>query len=106
MPNGDAVVPRASVHYETMSWLSYYNETVPIGGVSDWDQQKAYHRTDLSLVYKGQGDKKYEVEAYVKNVENNNIKTNAGVDDVLNVPYPTAIYQPPRTWGIKLRYSF
>ena len=105
-PNGDAIVPRASVHFETLSWLSYYNEEVPIGGVSDWDQQKAYHRTDLSLSYKGQGDKKYEVEAYVKNVENNNIKTNAGVTDVLNVPNPVAIYQPPRTYGVKIRYSF
>ena len=105
-PNGDAIIPRASVHFETMSWLSYYNEEVPIGGVSDWDQQKAYHRSDLSLIYKGQGDKKYEVEAYVKNVENGNIKTNASVYDVLNVPYPLALYQPPRTWGVKVRYSF
>ena len=62
-----------------MSWLSYYNETVPIGGVSDWDQQKAYSRTELALIYKGLGDKKYEVEAYVRNLENKNIKANAVV---------------------------
>jgi iron complex outermembrane receptor protein len=106
MSNGNELVPRVSTHFETLSWLSYYNEETPIGGVSDWDYQKAYTRTDLSLVYKGMGDKRYEVEAYVKNVENGNIKANAGVDMVNNVPYPTAIYQPPRTWGIKLRYSF
>ena len=105
-PNGDAVIPRVATHFETMSWLSYYNETVPIGGVSDWDQQKSYTRTDLSLIYKGRGDKKYEVEAYVRNVENGNIKANSGVDLVNNVPYPVAIYQPPRTWGVKVRYSF
>jgi outer membrane receptor protein involved in Fe transport len=68
--------------------------------------QKAYTRTDLSLIYKGQGEKKYEVEAYVKNVENGNIKANAYVYDINNVPNPLAIYQPPRTWGVKLRYSF
>jgi iron complex outermembrane receptor protein len=106
MPNGDAVVPRVSTHFETLSWLSYYNEETPIGGVSDWDYQKAYTRTDLSLAYKGMGDKKYEIEAYVRNVENKNIKTNAGVDMINNVPNPVAIYQPPRTYGIKLRYSF
>lgn len=106
MPNGDAIVPRVSTHFETMSWLSYYNEEIPIGGVSDWDMQKAYTRTDLSLSYKGQGDKRYEVEAYVKNVENGNIKANSAVYMINNVPYPLAIYQPPRTWGIKLKYSF
>ena len=111
LPNGDALVGHVSSHFETMSWLSYYNETVPIGGVSDWDQQKAYSRTELAAIYKGQGDKKYEVEAYVRNLENNNIKTNANVYMVQNaastlVPYPLAIYQPPRTYGITFRYRF
>ena len=111
LPNGDALVGHVSSHFETMSWLSYYNETVPIGGVSDWDQQKAYSRTELAAIYKGQGDKKYEVEAYVRNLENNNIKTNANVYMVQNsastlVPYPLAIYQPPRTYGIAFRYRF
>jgi iron complex outermembrane receptor protein len=106
MPNGDNLVPHVGVHFETRSWLSYYNETVPIGGVSDWDQQKAYSRTDLSLTYRGQGDKKYEVEAYVRNVENGNIKANAYVFMIQNVPYPLAVYQPPRTYGVKLRYKF
>ena len=106
LQNGDVLVPHVSLHYESMSWLSYYNETVPIGGVSDWDQQKAYTRTDASLTYRGQGDKKYEVEAYVRNLENNNIKSSAGVDMVENVPYPVAVYMPPRTWGVRLRYHF
>jgi iron complex outermembrane receptor protein len=104
--NGDALVPRIATHFETMSWLSYYNETVPIGGVSDWDQQKAYTRTDLSLVYKGQGERQYEVEAYVKNVEDKNIKANANVEQVVGVNYPVAVYQPPRTYGLRVRYHF
>ena len=106
LPNGDAVVPHIATHFESMSWLSYYNETVPIGGVADWDKQNSYTRTDLSLAYRGQGDKQYEVEAYVSNVENKNIKANAGVSLIQNVPYPVAIYQPPRTWGIRLKYKF
>jgi iron complex outermembrane receptor protein len=104
--NGDALVPRIATHFETMSWLSYYNETVPIGGVSDWDQQKSYTRTDLALIYKGQGERQYEVEAYVKNVEDKNVKANVGVDMVVQVPYPVAVYQPPRTYGLKVRYHF
>jgi iron complex outermembrane recepter protein len=106
MPNGDLLVPHVGFHFETRSWLSYYNESTPIDGVSDWDQQKAYTRTDLSLAYRAMGDKRWEAEAYVRNVENSNIKANAGVFLLQNVPYPTAIYQPPRTYGVKLRYKF
>jgi len=69
LPNGDALVPHIATHFETRSWLSYYNESTPIGGVSDWDQQKAYTRTDLSLTYRGQGDKKYEIEAFVRRIQ-------------------------------------
>jgi iron complex outermembrane receptor protein len=104
--NGDALVPRIASHFETMSWLSYYNETVPIGGVSDWDQQKAYTRTDLSLIYEGRGERQYEVEAYVRNVEDKNIKANANVEQVTGVNYPVAVYMPPRTYGLRVRYHF
>ena len=111
LPNGDALVGHVSTHFETMSWLSYYNERVPIGGVSDWDKQTAYSRTELAAIYRGLGDKKYEVEAYVRNLEDHNIKTNAYVYMVQNsantlIPYPLAIYQPPRTYGITFRYRF
>jgi iron complex outermembrane receptor protein len=106
LPNGDALVSHVASHFETMSWLSYYNETVPIGGISDWDKQKAYSRTDYSLIYRGLGDKKYEVEAYIRNIEDHNIKSNAYVYMIQNVPYPLAVYQPPRTWGVRLRYRF
>ena len=57
------------------------------------------------------GDKKYEVEGYVRNLETKNIKANVAVDQVQNsagvqVPYPLAIYQPPRTYGVTFRYRF
>jgi iron complex outermembrane recepter protein len=106
LPNGDALVSHLTSHFETMSWLSYYNERVPIGGVADWDRQKAYSRTDYSLIYQGLGDKRYEVEAYVRNIEDHNVKSNAYVYMIQNVPYPLAVYQPPRTWGVRLRYRF
>ena len=37
LSNGDTVTPRASIHYETKSWLSVFN-------LGDGDQQKAYTR--------------------------------------------------------------
>jgi iron complex outermembrane receptor protein len=106
MPNGDQLVPHVGFHFETRSWLSYYNETTPIDGVADWDQQKAYTRTDVSLTYRAAGDRKWEAEAYVRNLENANIKANSNVFTLQGVPYPVAIYQPPRTYGVKLRYRF
>jgi iron complex outermembrane receptor protein len=47
-----------------------------------------------------------EVEAYVRNIEDHNVKSNAYVYMIQNVPYPLAVYQPPRTWGVRLRYRF
>jgi iron complex outermembrane receptor protein len=106
LPNGDSLVPHVGFHYEARSWLSYYNETAPVGGVTDWDQQKAYTRTDASLIYRAGGDYKFEIEGFVKNIENKNIKANSDIYQIQQVNYPTAIYQPPRTFGAKVRYRF
>jgi outer membrane receptor protein involved in Fe transport len=106
LPNGDSLVPHVGFHYEARSWLSYYNETAPVGGVTDWDQQKAYTRTDASLIYRAGGDYKFEIEGFVRNIENKNIKANSDIYQISQVNYPTAIYQPPRTFGAKVRYRF
>ena len=104
--NGDMLVPHVAFHYEARSWLSYYNERAPIGGVSDWDQQTAYTRTDATLTYKSGSEHKWEAEAFVKNIEDKNIKTNAYVYEINGVNEPLAIYMPPRTFGAKVRFKF
>ena len=104
--NGDMLVPHVAFHYEARSWLSYYNERAPIGGVSDWDQQTAYTRTDATLTYKSGSEHKWEAEAFVKNIEDKNIKTNAYVYEINGVNEPLAIYMPPRTFGGKVRFKF
>ena len=104
--NGDMLVPHVAFHYEARSWLSYYNERAPIGGVSDWDQQTAYTRTDATLTYKSGSEHKWEAEAFVKNIEDKNIKTNAYVYEINGVNEPLAIYMPPRTFGGKVRVKF
>jgi iron complex outermembrane recepter protein len=106
LPNGDSLLPHVAFHYESRSWLSYYNESTPVGGVSDWDQQKAYTRTDFTLTYRGGSERKYEVEGYVQNIEDKEIKTNSDIYKVSGVNYPTALYMAPRTFGFKARYRF
>ena len=106
LPNGDSLLPHVAFHYETRSWLSYYNESVPVQGVSDWDQQKPYTRTDFTLTYRGGGEHKWEAQGYVQNIENKEIKTNSDIFKIENVNNPVAIYMPPRTFGFKARYRF
>ena len=106
LSNGDALVPHVAFHYETRSWLSYYNETVPVNGLTDWDEQKAYTRTDFTLTCKGGEDRKYELQGYVQNIENKYIKTNSDIYKIENVNNAVALYMPPRTFGFRARYRF
>ena len=106
LPNGDSLLPHVAFHYETRSWLSYYNESAQLGGVSDWDQQKAYTRTDFTLTYRGGGEYKYELQGYVQNIEDKYIKTDSNTYQFGGVNYPIADYMPPRTFGFRARYKF
>jgi iron complex outermembrane receptor protein len=106
LPNGDSILPHVAFHYETRSWLSYYDEATPVAGVSDWDQQRAYTRTDFTVTYRGGGEYKYEVQGYVQNIEDKDVKTNSDIYKVAGVNNPVALYMPPRTFGFKARYRF
>jgi iron complex outermembrane receptor protein len=93
------VIPRISTHFESKSWLSFFNQGAP-------DQQGSYTRTDVSLRYEA-ADKPWSVEAFVQNLEDKNIKTGAGAAGVPNyTPVWTAVYQAPRTWGFRLKTKF
>ncbi len=96
MMNDGTLTPRISFHYETSSWLSLFND-------GPGDQQKAYSRTDLSLTYRAPGEKRWSIEAYVQNVEDGKIRTNAGAtgDNIY-----TSQYLPPRTFGGNFRLDF
>ena len=93
------LTPRITTHFEASSWLSYFEEGAP-------DRQQAYTRTDLLLHYEpAQGP--WSVEAFVLNVENNNIKASAEVfGPTNNPPVWQSIYQPPITWGMRFRTRF
>jgi iron complex outermembrane receptor protein len=93
------LTPRVTTHFESASWLSYFHEGAP-------DRQNAYTRTDLLLHFQP-NDKPWSVEAFVLNVENNNIKATAGAYGAPTyAPVWTAVYQPPMTWGARIRTKF
>jgi iron complex outermembrane receptor protein len=91
--DGSKLAPRVSFHYESSSWLSVFN-------LGPGDAQKSYTRTDLGLRY--QAAKDWYVDAFVQNVEDGRIKTNAangtGVWE--------SQYLPPRTYGLNAGYNF
>jgi iron complex outermembrane receptor protein len=93
LPNGATLAPRASVHFETSSWLSVFNLGSP-------DEQSSYTRTDLGLRYNAR--KSWWVDGYVQNLENGRIKTNAqnGFG-----PWQSE-YLPPLTIGMNVGIDF
>lgn len=93
LANGDILAPRISMHYETASWLSVFN-------LGSGDQQDAYTRTDLGLRYSGR--KGWYVDAFVRNLENKNIKTNAAN----GFGIWQSQYLPPRTFGVNAGTTF
>ncbi|MBB6252370.1 TonB-dependent receptor [Nitrospirillum iridis] len=98
LANGGRVIPRVSTHFETKSYLSYFN-------VAGYDEQKAYTRTDLAVRYEAPSGN-WSVEGFVQNVEDANIKTNAGSFGAPATPVWTAVYMPPQTWGVRAHASF
>jgi len=114
LPNGGSITPRATVHYETASFLTFFNGDrtnrvvggVPIYYGSQFDTQKAYSRTDLALRYNAPGDK-FVVEAFVQNVEDKAIRTNASAFGPTRYP-PVFLsnLQAPRTFGARIKAAF
>jgi len=118
LPNEGRLTPRFTVHYETRSWLSYFNGDVAsryapgdqagkglLG--TEFDQQKAYAKIDLGMTYAAPGDK-YEIEAFGQNVTNHRIRTSAGVSGTTNGLSAVFLsnYEAPSTWGVRVRAKF
>ncbi|WP_454887538.1 TonB-dependent receptor [Sphingomonas oryzagri] len=67
------------------------------------DKQDAFTRSDATLTYKPAGTH-FTFEAFVRNLENAVVITNANV----STTYGSILYQfdPPRTYGARVRYDF
>jgi len=93
LKDGNTLVPRISVHYETKSELSVFN-------LGPNDQQAAYTKFDIGVRY--QGPKQFWVDAFVRNAGDKRIKTSAMNGSNVWV----AQYLPPRTFGINAGIDF
>jgi len=91
--DGSKLAPRINIHYESASWLSVFN-------LGEGDEQKAYARTDLGLRYSTTKD--WYVDAFVQNVENGRIKTNAQN----SFGAWQSQYMAPRTYGVNAGINF
>ncbi len=117
MASGARVTPRATTHFETKSWLSYFdgdanpfvnaNTTGTPRGIygTAFDQQKAYFRTDFSLRFEPE-NKVFMLEAFVENIEDKRIRTGAGSFGAPATPVFISVLQSPRTWGVRARAKF
>ena len=77
------------------------------------DRQDSYTRTNASLHWESVNTGLY-LEGFVHNIENKDIQTSSfcqqQVNGVAGTPFPglgcTHMYQPPRTYGVRLGYRF
>jgi len=120
LDNGGRITPRFTLHYETSSWLSYFNGDGTSGyAAADlagkgllgtaYDQQKSYAKIDLGLTYASPGDR-YEIEAFALNATDKRIRTSASVSGSVGTNGLSSVflsnYEPPRTWGVRVRAKF
>ncbi len=97
LANGATITPRATVHFETKSYLTIFNAGEP-------DSQSAYTRSDFAVRYQPDG-KKWLAEVYVQNLEDALIRTSSGGRSPTQ-PIFTSNYQPPRTFGGRVSVNF
>jgi len=91
--DGGTVIPRITAHYETDAELSVFN-------LGPEDRQEAYTTADLGLRY--QSTRGWWVDAFVRNVSDEKVKTSAfnGFGPWLSQ------YKPPRTIGVNTGFDF
>jgi iron complex outermembrane receptor protein len=72
-------------------------------------RQKAYHTTNLRLTWNSP-DSRYKVDAFVSNIEDDDIISNDGLQSVSlgqQVLQPdNFVYYPPRTYGLRVGVNF
>ncbi|MES2322934.1 MAG: TonB-dependent receptor [Pseudomonadota bacterium] len=104
------LTPRASVHYQTKSYISEFNTTPGpaqlAGSFADAREQKAYSTLDLALRYEAAG-RKWLAEVFVMNATDEAVKTDANWV-AAGTPGQTwvAFYNPPRTAGVRISAKF
>lgn len=88
--------PRLQFRYASDSWLRVHSEA--------WDKSESYTRTDVSLRYEsGRGN--WYAEAWLRNLEDDAVKTfSVCTGNSRNSIGCSALYMPPRTFGLTIGY--
>ena len=93
-----ALTARLQERYVGDQNLDYHNFAVT--------RQAAYTKTDLTLTYDSP-DKRWDVMAYARNLENKAVLVNATPDaQNANSLGATGVYAPPRTYGVRIDARF
>jgi iron complex outermembrane receptor protein len=110
LPQG-VLTPRISATFSDEYFLDIYNRDTLAGGVfdhlpnggRDLGVQRAYQLYDVSLRFKS-SSKKWMIEGFIKNATDQNTKIASG--NFITENGFSAIYRPPRTYGITFSYSW
>ena len=116
LDSGARLSPRATVHYESRSYLTYFDGDDPSryadpthvdGGFGkSFDEQKGYARVDLALTYTAPNNR-YVIEAFGQNITDKRIRLSAGSYGTPTYqPVFLSNYAPPRTFGGRIRLNF
>ncbi|MDP3745750.1 MAG: TonB-dependent receptor [Phenylobacterium sp.] len=114
LASGGRIVPRIQFHYEGDTVISAFNNVYP-SLYRGAGAQDAYTKTDLAVRYEAPDDR-WQVEAFVQNIENEAVKTDIQNIGASSNGTPTSgptnlgtwvgFYNPPRTWGVRLHARF
>ena len=111
MQTSGVLTPRVMATFSDQYYLDIYNrdklapgvyDRLPNGG-SNLGIQSSFFLVDLGLTYKPH-TKSWEVAGYLNNALNENIKIASG--NVITEQGFVATYLPPRTYGVRVSYSF
>lgn len=99
--DGGSLTPRAMLHYESDAYLGVLNR--------DFEKRDGFTRTDVSVYFESARQNWY-AEAYVRNLEDNDVATYMECFDFRQMGVPVQqcerAYASPRTWGVRLGLRF
>ena len=103
LPNGSTLTPKFNMEYRDTYWSQGGGPGANIVMPGD-SIQDAYTLLNAYLNWTS-ADDRFNISAYVKNIENEAIKTNLGVEPDPTAPQYLSL-APPRTFGAVLSVRF
>ena len=91
LPYGQLIF-RTDFSYRSEIYYDVFNTEV--------GKEDDFTRTDARVIFRSPTEKGWTVEAYIQNIENDDVTTNR----VINADVPLGFYAPPRTYGVRVGY--